>query len=231
MIQKTIVIFSGAGISAESGLNTFRDQGGLWEKHRIEDVATPEAWQKDPERVLNFYNMRVNQMKNVKPNAAHTELVSLEEKYNTIIITQNVDDLHERAGSSQVIHLHGELSKCRSEKNENYISEMPENGLCMGDRCPQGHQLRPHIVWFGEMVPEMDRALDAVRRADILIIIGTSLNVYPAAGIAYAAPSDAEVILIDPGKFNFNTTTTFRHIKRKATEGVKDVVAEYLAKA
>lgn len=231
MIKKTIVVFSGAGISAESGLNTFRDQGGLWEKHRIEDVATPEAWQKNPERVLNFYNMRVQQLRQVKPNNAHTELVKLEQKYNTIIITQNVDDLHERAGSSQVIHLHGELVKCRSEKNENYLTDMPEKGLSIGDKCPQGYQLRPHIVWFGEMVPEMDRALEAVRLADILIVVGTSLNVYPAAGLAYAAPADAEVVLIDPANFKSGTISSFRHIQKKATEGVKEVVAEYLAKA
>lgn len=231
MIKKTIVVFSGAGISAESGIDTFRDQGGLWEKHRIEDVATPEAWRKNPERVLNFYNMRVEQLRQVKPNTAHTELVKLEQKYNTIIITQNVDDLHERAGSSQVIHLHGELAKCRSEHNENYLTGMPEKGLHIGDKCPQGYQLRPHIVWFGEMVPEMDRALETVRLADTLIVVGTSLNVYPAAGLAYAAPSDAEVVLIDPANFNASTISSFRHIQRKATEGVKEVVAEYLAKA
>ncbi len=230
MIKKTIVVFSGAGISAESGINTFRDQDGLWEKHRIEDVATPEAWQKDPERVLDFYNARYKQMKQVKPNAAHNELVRLEKDYNTIIITQNVDDLHERAGSSHVIHLHGELAKCRCEKNENVLMDMPANGLRMGDRSPDGFQLRPHVVWFGEMVPEMDRALMAVRQADVLIVVGTSLNVYPAAGLAYAASAKAELILIDPAKFEAHTASSFQHIRKKASEGVKEVVAEYLAK-
>ena len=228
MIKKSIVVFSGAGISAESGINTFRDQGGLWEKHRIEDVATPEAWQKDPERVLNFYNARYEQMKKASPNAAHLELVKLEEKYNTTIITQNVDDLHERAGSSHVIHLHGELAKCRSEKNEAYLTDMPAQGLRIGDRCPEGHQLRPHVVWFGEMVPEMDRALSAVQKADVMIIVGTSLNVYPAAGLAYAAPSSSEVILIDPSAFEANSISSFRHIQKKASEGVKELVDEYL---
>lgn len=231
MIKKTIVVFSGAGISAESGINTFRDQDGLWEKHRIEDVATPEAWQRDPERVLNFYNARLKQMRQVEPNPAHFELVRLEEKYHTVIITQNVDDLHERAGSSNVIHLHGELAKCRSEKNEKELIDMPETGLKLGDKNAEGHQLRPHVVWFGELVPEMDRALAAVRQADILIVVGTSLNVYPAAGLAYAASAKAELILIDPASFDTNTASSFRHIKKTATKGLKEIVAEYLARA
>lgn len=226
--NKNIVIFSGAGMSAESGINTFRDAGGLWEKHRIEDVATPEAWQRNPEMVLNFYNTRYKQLQEVEPNAAHLELVRLEEKYDVTVITQNVDDLHERAGSSRVVHLHGELARCRSEKDENYITDMPPEGLKMGDRCPAGHQLRPHIVWFGELVPEMDRATAIAHQADLLIIVGTSLNVYPAAGIAYNLKPGAEVILIDPGDFQADTISNFHHIKTTATQGVSEVVDNLL---
>lgn len=228
MARKRIVVFSGAGMSAESGIQTFRDNNGLWEKHKIEDVATPEAWNRNRQLVLDFYNMRFKQLLTVEPNKAHKSLVNLEVKYDTVIITQNVDDLHERAGSSRVIHLHGELRKCRSEKNEAYIIEMPLEGLKSGDLCPNGHQLRPHIVWFGEMVPEMDRAVEEVQKADILLVIGTSLNVYPAAGLIYAARPDAEIILIDPGDFSHADIRHLKHIQKSATEGVEEVISKLI---
>ena len=221
-------MFSGAGMSAESGIQTFRDSGGLWEKHRVEDVATPEAWSRDKVLVLNFYNMRFKQLLEVEPNAAHRDLVKLESKFDTTIITQNVDDLHERAGSSHVIHLHGELRKCRSEKNEGYIQEMPLRGLNIGDTCPEGYQLRPHIVWFGEMVPEMDAAMNTLLEADILLVIGTSLNVYPAAGLVYAASHKTEIILIDPGDFGHADIRHLKHIKKSATQGVEEIVNQLL---
>lgn len=211
-------------MSAESGIQTFRDNNGLWEQYRIEDVATPEAWKRNQELVLDFYNMRHKQLLEVEPNPAHIALVDLEKKYDTTIVTQNVDDLHERAGSTNVIHLHGELRKCRSEKNENYIKEMPLSGLKKGDVCPSGHQLRPHIVWFGEMVPEMDRAMEAVQNADMLLVIGTSLNVYPAAGLIYATKPNTEIVLIDPGDFDHTDIHHLKHIQKSATEGVLELV-------
>lgn len=228
MAKKRIVVFSGAGMSAESGIQTFRDNDGLWEQYRVEDVATPQAWQQNKEMVLDFYNMRHKQLLSVQPNKAHIDLVKLEDKYDVSIITQNVDDLHERAGSQHVIHLHGELRKCRSEKNDTYIKDMPLEGLKMGDNCPDGHQLRPHIVWFGEMVPEMDRAVEAVHQADVLLVIGTSLNVYPAAGLIYAAQPGTEIILIDPGDFGHTDIRHLRHIQKSATEGVSEVVAKLM---
>jgi len=222
------VVFSGAGMSAESGIQTFRDSGGLWEKHRVEDVATPEAWHKNKALVLKFYNMRLNQLLEALPNKAHNDLVELEKKFDTSIITQNVDDLHERAGSSHVIHLHGELRKCRSENNDAFIKDMPLTGLKIGDTCPEGHQLRPHIVWFGEMVPEMDNATMAVNEADILLVIGTSLNVYPAAGLVYSTKPGTEIILIDPGDFRHTEIRHLKHIQKSATEGVGEVVNQLL---
>lgn len=223
-----IVVLSGAGISAESGIHTFRDSGGLWEEHRIEDVATPEAWDRHPEVVLDFYNTRYRQLLKVKPNRAHLDLVNLEDKYDVTIVTQNVDDLHERAGSSKVIHLHGELLKCRSEKDEKCILDMPEGGLQIGDFCPSGYQLRPHVVWFGEPVPEMDRAISTVEDADVLLVIGTSLNVYPAAGLAYATKANSKLILIDPARFDSDVKRRFRHVVKKASVGVREIVEELM---
>jgi NAD-dependent deacetylase len=226
MSKKKLVVFSGAGMSAESGIDTFRDSGGLWENHRIEDVATPEAFERNPRKVLDFYNMRFKQLQSVLPNAAHTGIAALEKSgdFDVSVITQNVDDLHERAGSSKVFHLHGELMKCRSSGNEEYITEMPPAGLKVGDLCPDGYQLRPHIVWFGEMVPAMETAAILVSEADILVIIGTSLNVYPAAGLAEMAPSNADVFLIDPGNFEY-LNPKIQHIKKPATAGFKDLIS------
>jgi NAD-dependent deacetylase len=222
--MKHIAVLSGAGISAESGLKTFRDSGGLWEQYRIEDVATPEAWAKNPELVRSFYNMRLRQMRAATPNAAHRALVELESKYHVDIITQNVDDLHERAGSSKVLHLHGELSKCRSTDYPDAIFPMPENGLTADDLCPRGTALRPHIVWFGELVPAMDQAAEIIRNADILVIVGTSLNVYPAAGLAYAAVNASRKILIDPDFITSMPGLEVEHIRSKASKGVPELV-------
>jgi NAD-dependent deacetylase len=196
--MKKVVVFTGAGISAESGIKTFRDSNGLWENYRIEDVATPEAWRNNPVLVQTFYNERRKQLLEVEPNAAHVALVELEKYYKVNIITQNVDDLHERAGSKNVLHLHGELRKSRSTVNPALVYPIKDWELKMGDKCALGSQLRPHIVWFGEMVPEMDHAIAITQFADILIVIGSSLQVYPAAGLLQYAQPDIEKFLIDP---------------------------------
>ena len=192
--MKKVVVLTGAGISAESGIRTFRDSGGLWEEHRIEDVATPEAWQRNQELVLEFYNQRRKQLYDCNPNAGHYALVKLEEKYDVQIITQNVDDLHERAGSTKVLHLHGELKKARSTTNPELIYDIKGWELKKGDKCERGSQLRPHIVWFGEEVPNIVTAAQISSKADIYIVIGTSLNVYPAAGLmSYALPAHCKI--------------------------------------
>lgn len=196
--MKRIVVFTGAGMSAESGIKTFRDSDGLWENHRIEDVATPEAWQRNPELVLRFYNERRKQMRETKPNAGHDALIELEKAFDVWVITQNVDDLHERAGSKNVLHLHGELSKLRSTKNPNLIYTPDHRETKMGDVCELGAQLRPHIVWFGEQVPMFDTAVRITETADIMIVVGTSLVVYPAAGLIEYVPYGTPVYLVDP---------------------------------
>jgi len=194
--MKNIVVFTGAGISAESGLGTFRDSGGLWEKYKIEDVATPEAFQKNPSLVMGFYNIRRKQLLNCHPNAAHIALVKLQEKFNLYIITQNVDDLHERSGAKNILHLHGKLTESKSTIDGKIY---PVNGyeLNIGDYCEKGGQLRPNVVWFGEEVPNMEIAINKVRQADVFIIIGTSLNVYPAASLINYAINTERIILID----------------------------------
>ncbi len=221
MKNKSIVVFSGAGMSAESGLSTFRDRGGLWEKYRIEEVATPEAWYSNKNRVLEFYNMRLQQLSGVEPNRAHQIIAEMESECDIQVITQNVDNLHERAGSSRVLHLHGELAKCKSEGNPEYIVDMPAGGLEIGMTCPDGHQLRPNVVWFGEAVPNMVPAAELIANCDALIIVGTSLNVYPAAGLAYSAPEESITVLIDPGDFDAHMITNIEHIKKPATKGIE----------
>lgn len=196
-VKKKLVVLSGAGISAESGINTFRDAGGLWEGHNVMDVATPEGWQKNPALVLDFYNQRRKQLHEVRPNLGHQILAELENDFEVFIVTQNVDNLHEKAGSSNVLHLHGELLKVRSTKNSNYILDW-ESDLHFGDVDEKGHQLRPHIVWFGEDVPALEEAISLVEKADILIIIGTSLQVYPAASLMNFAKPSIPVFYIDP---------------------------------
>jgi NAD-dependent deacetylase len=192
-----LVVLTGAGISAESGINTFRDADGLWEGHDIMEVASPVGWHKNPELVLDFYNKRRKQLLEVQPNSAHYLLANLEEEFDVHIITQNVDDLHERAGSSKVLHLHGELLKARSTLDEAYIIEC-KNDILEGDCCPKNGQMRPHIVWFGEAVPAIDEAIEITETADVVAVIGTSLQVYPAAGLMNYAPNGAPVFYIDP---------------------------------
>lgn len=218
-MKKKLVVLSGAGISAESGISTFRDANGLWENHRIEDVASPEGFEKDPQLVLDFYNLRRRQLKEVKPNSAHYSLVDLEKDFDVHIITQNVDDLHERAGSSKVLHLHGELKKVRPVNNENQIYDWEED-CNLGDCDELGNQLRPHIVWFGEMVPEMDNAIKIAKKADLFLVIGTSMQVYPAAGLVHYIPSSCELFVIDPHLENHYTKNE-NFIRASASEGMK----------
>lgn len=203
-------------MSAESGISTFRDSGGLWEQHRIEDVATPEAWQRDPFLVLDFYNQRRKQLLAVEPNAGHLALVELERTFDVQIITQNVDDLHERAGSSNVLHLHGELRKVRSTGPSHQVYDLYGWELLMGDRCPDGHQLRPHIVWFGEEVTEMPRAAEIVSTSDMVIIVGTSMNVYPANGLIHYAPRHARIWVIDPNATELHSLSRATVLREKA---------------
>lgn len=222
-MPKHIVVFTGAGISAESGLKTFRDSDGLWENYRIDEVATPDAWERNPQLVLEFYNMRRKQCMEAVPNEAHRLVAALEKKYKVSVITQNIDDLHERAGSSYVLHLHGEIMKVRSSIDENLVYPIQKWELKMGETCEKGSQLRPHIVWFGEAVPMMPQAIEIVQTADILIVIGSSLVVYPAAGLVFYAPSDIPKYLVDPGDFSTSMLQNFIHIKKKATEGMREL--------
>ena len=225
--MKKISILTGAGMSAESGLRTFRDSDGLWESHNVYDVATPEAWQRDPELVLNFYNERRRQVRKAKPNKAHLALAKLEKKYDVHIITQNIDDLHERGGSTQVLHLHGEINKVRSTVDSRLIYELDHWEMKLGDKCEKGSQLRPHIVWFGEPVPMIEKAIPIVKTADIVIVIGTSLGVYPAAGLVnYMTPSSKK-IYIDPKGITENNNN-FKVIKEKAGVGVPTLVNKLL---
>ncbi|MBU3821687.1 NAD-dependent deacylase [Flavobacteriaceae bacterium XHP0103] len=196
-MKKHLVVLTGAGMSAESGIKTFRDDNGLWEGHDVMEVATPEGFANNPELVLDFYNQRRRQLLEVLPNQAHLDLASLENGYDVSIITQNVDDLHERAGSSKVIHLHGELLKARSSYDEADIMDW-KTDILLGDVCKKGHQLRPHIVWFGEDVPMIQRAMKICTTANILVIIGTSMQVYPAAGLMHYVPENTPIFYIDP---------------------------------
>ncbi len=219
--MKKIVVLTGAGMSAESGIKTFRDADGLWEGHSIHDVATPDAWQRNPKLVLEFYNQRRKQLLTVEPNKAHKLLSKLKEKYEVSIITQNVDDLHERGGSNNVLHLHGELRKVRSTVDENLIYNWDED-LNIGDLCGKKSQLRPHIVWFGEAVPNLLLAEEITQTADILIIIGTSMQVYPAANLIYHCKNDIPIYFIDP-KPNINEShfSNLTVIQESATSGMR----------
>jgi NAD-dependent deacetylase len=222
-VKKHIVILTGAGISAESGIKTFRDSDGLWENHRISDVATYDAWLRNPELVLDFYNQRRKQLLNCEPNEAHKALVELEEKFNVDIITQNVDDLHESAGSKNVTHLHGELLKVRSTADENLVYEW-QNDLQWGDRCEKGSQLRPHIVWFGEQVPMIEKSAEICRKADIFMVIGTSLVVYPAAGLVHYTDFTVPKIVIDPNRPEISDMQNVEYITEKSSIGVRMIV-------
>jgi NAD-dependent deacetylase len=227
-MSKRIVVLTGAGVSAESGLKTFRDNDGLWNNHRVEDVATPEAWAADMELVLEFYNQRRKQLLECEPNPAHFALAELQEKYDVHIITQNVDDLHERAGSRQVLHLHGELKMVRSTIDPYYVTELEGWELKAGDNCPKGGQLRPHIVWFGEPVPNISLAAEIATTADILMVIGTSMQVFPAAGLIHYAPVESKKYYIDPAAHENNMVENLHIMREKAGIGVPDLVRELL---
>ncbi|MBG0781554.1 MAG: NAD-dependent deacylase [Bacteroidales bacterium] len=226
--MKQIVVLTGAGISAESGIKTFRDDDGLWQNHHFEKLATPEAWASNPQLVLDFYNARRKQLLECEPNEAHKALVKLESQYEVHIITQNVDDLHERAGSKNVLHLHGELRKVRSTKYPELVYELEGWELKLGDKCEKGTQLRPHIVWFGEMVATIEPAIQLVQKADHLIVIGTSLMVYPAAGLINFTQDNCPITLIDPKTNTDDQLRKIRLIKEKASTGVPKFVNELL---
>ena len=226
--MKNIVVLTGAGVSAESGVSTFRDSDGLWENHKVEDVASIEGWYRNPQLVLDFYNARRAQLTEVRPNAAHRAIAELENEYKVTVITQNVDNLHERAGSTRIIHLHGELSKVRPENccnerdgfSEETVFDIGADAINVGDLAPNGAQLRPHIVWFGEAVPKIEKAVDAVEQADILLIVGTSLQVYPAAGLYRYAKADTPIYIIDPKDVPARDGR-ITHIKEVATKGME----------
>ena len=221
--KSAIVVFTGAGMSAESGISTFRDEDGLWENHRVEEVASIDAWYKNPKLVLDFYNQRRRQLLAVKPNKGHLALVEIEKSYpNMKVITQNVDDLHERAGQRNILHLHGQLRLSRSTgpgKEEFIIKGLD---LLLGDRCPQGFQLRPSIVWFGELVPAFEEALALVSSCDVLVVVGTSLAVYPAASLLNYVGPEVEILLIDPKEPSFRGAKVIYHYPAKAAQGLME---------
>ena len=229
-MKKKLVVLSGAGVSAESGVSTFRDSNGLWENHKVEDVASIEGWYRNPQVVLDFYNARRAQMAHVKPNAAHRAIAELEAGWDVTVVTQNVDNLHEMAGSTRIIHLHGELTKVRPENcynemdnySEETVFDVGYEPINLGDLAPNGAQLRPHIVWFGEAVPYINAAIDAVSKADVLLIIGTSLQVYPAAGLYAYANADTPIYIIDPNDVPVRDGR-MKHIKEVATKGMEQL--------
>lgn len=228
MKRKKIAVLTGAGVSAESGISTFRDSDGLWENHNVQDVASIEGWYRNPSLVLDFYNARRRQLADVRPNAAHIAIAELEQDYDVTVVTQNVDNLHERAGSTRIIHLHGELTKVRPENccndrdgfSEATVFDIGADEIHIGDMAPNGAQLRPHIVWFGEAVPKIEAAIDAVEAADILLIVGTSLQVYPAAGLYRYAGADTPIYIIDPKDLAVRDSR-LTHIKDVATKGME----------
>lgn len=228
--MKKLVVLSGAGMSAESGISTFRDAGGLWDKYPVEQVATPEGYARNPELVTRFYNERRLQLLHVEPNRGHRLVAELEKRYEVTVITQNVDNLHERAGSTNIIHLHGELTKVCSERephNPRFIKELKpeEYEVSVGDLAPDGSRYRPFIVWFGEAVPKIETAIRYVEQADVFVIIGTSLNVYPAAGLLHYVPREADVYLIDPNPVDTHTSRAVHFIRKGASEGMAELTA------
>ena len=222
LVKKRLVVLTGAGISAESGLKTFRDSDGLWEGYEVTKVATPGAWRKDPQLVLDFYNMRRRDVAAATPNVAHTGLAELESDFDVTIITQNIDDLHERAGSTRVLHLHGEIFKMRSELDHSLVYEI-RGDIRLGDKAADGHQLRPNIVWFEEPVPMIEKAIEVVYDADIFVVVGTSLAVYPAAGLINYVSGDVPKYIIDKKLPVTNDFPNLIRIEKPATEGVKDL--------
>ena len=227
-MKRKLVVLTGAGVSAESGISTFRDSDGLWENYKVEDVASIEGWYRNPALVLDFYNARRSQLFNVRPNAAHEVIASLEKEFDVTVVTQNVDNLHERAGSTRIIHLHGELTKVRPENccndrdgySEETVFDIGRDEIHIGDMAPNGAQLRPHIVWFGEAVPKIEAAIDAVEAADVLLIVGTSLQVYPAAGLYRYARMTTPIYIIDPKDVPVRDGR-ITHIKDVATKGME----------
>jgi NAD-dependent deacetylase len=221
-----IVFFSGAGMSAESGISTFRDLGGLWEQYRIEEVATPEAWRNNPEKVQHFYNLRRKQIIECQPNEGHILIAKLEEKFDVTVITQNIDDLHERAGSKHVVHLHGHIRYAKSSGPNPEKKYYPIQGweLLTSHICDDGYVLRPHVVWFGEEVPMLEVAADIINTADIFVVLGTSLNVYPAAGLVHVARNSCQKYLIDPNANELSVPDNFITIPKGAGEGIKDLL-------
>lgn len=227
-MKKKLVVLTGAGISAESGIATFRDSGGLWEGHKVEDVATPEGWSKNPAMVLEFYNQRRKQALNVKPNRGHAILAELEQYFDVTIITQNVDNLHERAGSSHIIHLHGSLFESRSSANKNLVYPIKGWELKLGDKCEKGSQLRPNIVWFGEMVPMIEVAAHYASQADIFLVVGTSMVVYPAAGLIHYVPTESPKFVVDPKIPEVGMIPYVTMIADKASSGMNKVKKQLL---
>ena len=222
-MKKKLVVLTGAGISAESGLRTFRDSDGLWEGHDVQEVATPEGWQTNPELVMEFYNQRRKQALGAKPNVAHEILKYLETHFDVSIITQNVDNLHEKAGSTHVLHLHGQLMQSRSSVDERLVYDMDHWELKLGDLCEKGSQLRPNVVWFGEAVPKMEEAVDITATADVLLVVGTSLVVYPAASLVYYTPQKAPIFIVDPNKPDVAAHPRLHFIEEKATIGMQQI--------
>ncbi|AHM58617.1 silent information regulator protein Sir2 [Flammeovirgaceae bacterium 311] len=230
MEKKKVVVLTGAGISAESGIPTFRDSNGLWEGHNVEDVATPEAWTRNQELVLEFYNQRRKAARDVKPNAGHTALADLEKHFRVTIITQNIDNLHEKAGSSKVLHLHGELFKSRSTADESLLYDITDWELKLGDCCEKGSQLRPHVVWFGEAVPMMEPAIAETAEADIFMVVGTSMQVYPAASLLYYVDDHIPKYIIDPRLPLVHPRPNLFLLEEKASVGVPKVCRELIEK-
>ncbi len=230
MQNKKVVVLTGSGISAESGLSTFRDSGGLWEGYNVNEVASIEGWYANPKKVLDFYNLRREQAAQSSPNDAHLALKELEEEYDVTIITQNIDALHEKAGSTNVIHLHGELTKARSENNPEEVIEIGDRQINLNDRSKDGSQLRPYIVWFGEMVPMIEVAIDELATADYFIVIGTSLSVYPAANLIHYVNSEIPKVIIDPVKPDLLLSSEWKHIQKNAVLGVPELVKDLLNK-
>jgi NAD-dependent deacetylase len=228
--MKKVVVFTGAGVSEESGIKTFRDSGGLWEDYDIMEVATPEAWKKQPEVVLEFYNARRRQVINAQPNEGHKVIRELENHFDVQVITQNIDDLHERAGSKNVLHLHGEIRKAKSSINHDLIYDIEGEEIKWGETCELGSQLRPHVVWFGESVPAMIEAEQITSQAEVMIIVGTSLNVYPANGLLYRTPRSCDFYLIDPGDPLIPRHMNINWIKEKAGSGMQKAKEILLSK-
>jgi len=226
--MKRLVVFTGAGMSAESGIQTFRGSDGLWENHRIEDVATPEAWNRNPELVLEFYNQRRKNVIAAEPNHGHVRIASWQHDYSVTVVTQNIDDLHERAGSNNVLHLHGEIRKSRSTVNPELVYPIQDWSLNMGDKCERGSQLRPHIVWFGEDVPMLERAAAIIEEADIFVVVGTSLQVYPAAGLVQFAYRAKQKFIIDPNAHNLTSKQDWIIVSDGAVNGLSRIESELL---